>query len=1640
MSCIKDAKKSILDDIFTKYVSNRPSYKRIGADTIEISQTFKNKGANPTYAARQMLISKVKQIAQAYNGHVKAIIQDATYDTGIRATLSINPAYVQHVFDKQVQNKNITIEQGELFDISAQDDINNNTVNFIDSEEYANPSVGYFTKFIEHKENILADYEKRLKETNRQIDAELEKKTVDKPKLAELNNKKRKLKNAIEGVRETGKEGLKQEILELKARANELSVGYYVEKDMTRLDQLVKSNDLNELAEARSIISFYELAGTFVFKADNNNPKGLWLNPFFQEQDVYITGDDGKITNHLKISQEDIDAFQKWANRASNYRIIIDKKTKEAAEKVINEDSGVQKTFGDKQFTVEELTDGSKLKDTHWIDMWTMDITKNIVNKDSLLPQIAFSQLQNETFERANEALKFAARVDEMVDPVLKRLKEIGQTLKKAGIEGLNQGSFSVFLEKTKDGLLTGGYVYKYSKAYTDAKLTVDSNFSKELDAAYVIEDHDEKNAAIKEAFKKRKQWYRINTGIIQFNKIPEIMDDSEFNSWEPFFDREGSEQYKQQLIKVIGEKEYNKQIKEQKKLLREYVAAKQDFIDYAMEEQGIDNFDEMSDFYKQALDRWTIKNSPFYGINNHYEINFAEGNEHGNFQNFNVFVPRRNQVIPTVDPSNSKKLTFKDTGTNINTGYYNEDYEKYIENNDVLYEFHQLLEESMNYVRKTASPEIASKMAVNYLSAMERTTAEIVTNNYDQHNILKRVIPAFKHFWESIRLGFGVKKQSDISYSTRDDITGEKNYRVNDSFLRDNFRAIKDRITIEEAKFLKALGVDNLRRITVSDLNTESLILLNQYLGMKVPLVDIQNGNIMAFRNKLGEGNIDIASIIKDYATHETVRENSFDLPKLIKHFTYQAAYYSAKTEALPRLTVLKNYYDSIENVKKNNLGKPIFNLRKQRNEVQGVRKNAIARFDEHWNRVVLGNTGKEHKVAFGSEKETALFGKTIYSKADRAKLNEINEILGDDKRTSQEIEKNIETLQSMDIEGSKAKQIQEETKTLELVKIKEGLGKARTGTAFYDSLMNWIRYQKLGWNINSGITNFIEGYASNMIVAASGDYFTPKNVYRAYGLMRHSFLKNITYGAKIAETATASKIRILMDRFDVLVDVANELQKSSAKTFAGKTDWLKAMTLTRRVEFINQGVMMLSTLLDQKVTSADSKEVSVFDAMDRDGRLLDEYRTEENVETWENTKGTKYLEYKKNLSNAIELGHGNYDVLKGMMAKSTTAGKALMMFKTWLPMQLYWRFATEQVDLQSGSKGFKGKYWSYGIGSGALHGAAVGTAFAGLPGTIVGGIVGGSWGAFANNKQGRGQDVTGVLQETLTSTIMLVKKMLGMPINTAIGRNVIDTSTGAGIFNFDKTIGKKGFTKEDANALNSNMSDIAIQLTFLALMLMVKSMFWDDDDDDKSGKRQAHNLMVNKLMQLNSQAGGYVNLGSKENVISNTITSIGILKYLADVGKTVADTNKLLHGKDTIESGTETGQSRTWNDFKKSFIPGMLQSPLTGGFKSQMERQFVQSPFDEGFKLHISDKRKELRNTLEEQGASESEIRKRLVDELPTKTFLQKADVKRDDWLKMNEDDKQEILNRLKEIGKENKIKKQQSRLEKREAFAGQ
>lgn len=1468
---------------------------------------------------------------------------------------------VDKLITEQFPNQETLID---AINATERDYINNNTDANTDNtinDFLSLPATdeGAYAKFIGFKREQIAEAHSRLNE----IEKAKRKAGVSPDERAKLNTQERDTRLYIEGNREFGIKGLRQEIAELEKNPSIDAVSYYVEKDLNRLNKLANSNNIDDIREAEHIIDFYTLAGTF--------EKGT-ENPFFTKEEMFLTDENDKETDEYRLSDSTMQKFKDWKDEATKLKNRVITRKEEATVNQVQTSSAVIKTYGeDKTFVFSELMNKKGgLKDVDWLSMWSMDVTAGIFSSNGLIPQVMFSTLS----DRFEQKLIHARRVEEAVDKispkVSKELMAMGESLRGIGILGIKGASFQIFKEVTREGNETGGYIQRFVREFFDAQSSMLNRFQKKHDEAGLIVDYEAKNKAFNTAFEDRKKWRRNHTIIVDIDNIPELLATT----------TPEAEAHKKSLVDILGQKGYDEQVAKQKKLLDKYEVDKQSNIIYLTTLEGVADYDSLSPKAKSDIASWESAHSPKRGVEDYNSVKgiFFGNRKTNSYMSYNVFVPRK--FKPTIAIA-GEKYSFTDT-TDL-TGHYNTKFET-IENNPVLSEFYDLLRSTCELIRENMPYELQKKMAVNTIPALIKTSAEIIADK--NTGKLSSLFLAFRNLVERVRLEFGVIRQSDQSHATLDPVTGKANYKVNDTFLQGNVRAVEQRMTIEETKFIQAYNssVPNDERlskigrfsiVSLNKLDENALILLAEYINVDISLADIQAGNIQAIRDRTGD-TVAIGKFIKDYSLHQVVQSQSFDLPKIMKYYSNLAMEYSARQEALPILEIMKQHYEEILKPNTNNLSKGLYNAKGEKFEMGGLRTRAMSQMDDWFERVVLNNYGIKH---------VGELGKPIYSREEKKKIKEIDELL------------KTET---------------DEARIAELTEIRKNLGRVKTATAFFDNIFNWIRTLRLGYNVSSATTNFLEGVTSNMILAADGGHFDSKEIYYAYNIVKSMALKNVSFGK--LETGLARRNRKLMDKFDVIMDSKNELQKSSVKSYASKFSWLNPHELNQRVEFVNQSPIMIAMLRTEKIKDKNGKESSVWNAMDNNGHLKDDFKTEENTENWENLSGSQYLVFKQKLHKVIGLGHGlGYDKLRGMMIKSGTIGKAVAMFKTWLPTQLYWRLAVEQDDIQLGKKGFKGRYWSYGKGSGLIHGAIVGTTMFGP----VGGAIMGAAGLFLGAKFGTDTGV-GMLREMIETTKQLAKKALGMPVNLLSGRKIISEDTKA----FDKWIGKgkngKTFTEQDARNMRGNMADISLQLAWLAMIILTKSLLWDDDDEPDDAERIWHNILVNKLMNLSSQATLYVN---PVDAYETTVGSNAIVQYLTDLGKEVHSLNEWVEGRDIIQSGINAGESGLSNQTYKTFMPGIFKDNLLG-FKSQSERvfeeSFVHPWFKSGAKLDQESNKRERAsrrlgledeldldrfegdNKIEKAKNKEKFIRQTLNEESPTPARLKKLGMTRDEY----------------------------------------
>jgi len=172
------------------------------------------------------------------------------------------------------------------------------------------------------------------------------------------------------------------------------------------------------------------------------------------------------------------------------------------------------------------------------------------------------------------------------------------------------------------------------------------------------------------------------------------------------------------------------------------------------------------------------------------------------------------------------------------------------------------------------------------------------------------------------------------------------------------------------------------------------------------------------------------------------------------------------------------------------------------------------------------------------------------------------------------------------------------------------ENLGGVRTYSKYGDILLKYIQLKGMGWNVLAGFANIGFGIISNVIEGADGRNYSQKNMRRANMLMMNSIAKNASF--HIVETGTATKIATLMHDMDVLKQSANEIYKSTGenrifKKVKGRIQFLDPYNIQARSEFINQAPVMIAMMMTRKVKNAAGEEISLWDAYDNEGNLAE-------------------------------------------------------------------------------------------------------------------------------------------------------------------------------------------------------------------------------------------------------------------------------------------------------------------------------------------------------------------------------------------------------------------------------------------------
>lgn len=1355
---------------------------------------------------------------------------------------------------------------------------------------------------------------------------------------------------------------LEEHLLTIESGLGYFEFEHQANEDFKRLEELLESEDIDDVKEASRIVNFYK-ALSFDTAKKTIEGDSIDSHPIFMDEEIFSDGDN-------ILPEKVINFFEDLASKFKKKERVLEEKQKKVIENIFNSNSKFQQLKGNIEY--KDLM--KPTEDINWIDMMIMDISKNTFSDSGLIPQMMMSVTQAVFSEEVGKVKIFEQKHNELQVKAEKVLKEMGYGLTGIKVKGV---SYELFFQKVL-GRNTGRLVHRYAQSFFDNRKVIQDDFKNKIKLVKLSGlEEDLQRTLMVDAYKERQKWYRENTMVFDIRKLREVHE--AFEDLDDYFDP-ADDVYRQELIDNIGEKGYKEEVEKQINLIKKYFIWKETFTESFLFENGVESVEDLDEEKQLELEVNLMSKSPFAGSDYfHYSQALVWKEKFVNpSMEYNISIPRKykGEVKGT-----DKEGRYIIENTNEKTGYYDEQFNQ-IESNDDLYNYYNVVRDEMKRIMDSFPVELQDKLFTNSLPTMRKNYSEILAD--PNIPFFKKLVTWLTQVMDRIRGGFGVNVEDSIKYDNVDVITGNSESTINTSFLNNNKQKVEDLFTIEMNR-INAL----LKEGGVKQKATKSNSINLYSLPFSVIELISQRTNIPAtyeaMEAKFGK-RIPIGNIMYQVVTSDLVDSSSTNLPKLIKYFSMMSAEYSARQQLLPYMEMMKNHYKNIKKVETNSIGKPVFKYFAKDNtnpSTDGLRDNANKQVEDWFKRVILGeNTSKAIGVS-DIDLEDAKSAKEKVSRLIRGRI-----LSSEDKK----LKKQLDELLSKETN---------EKEISKLLKIKAKLGKQQSASAWIDNLLNYIRFLGLGYNLSSGVTNFAEGQIANMIIAATGDHFESHHYYRALNIVKGSFFKSFDpTKSSVLSTKASRKLRVLVDRYNILQDSTNELQKAGVKTPLDQFEKFGPMEINKRTEYLNQTPLMLSVMFDTKITGIDGTVSNPWDAMDENGNLLPNFRTDENVAVWEEMKGEQFTNFKSTVSQAIGMAHGlGYDQLRGMMAKSGVGGRMIMMFKTWVGSQIYTRLATERDDIELGVKGYKGRYRSFTRTSAATMGTVIAATTFGTSLPIL--AVGYAAGRFFGGYSGVETDMN-IIKEHVFLAKAIARKMIGMPINfigsTFTGKQVMEEFKG-----YEKLITEGKFTERDAKNLKAIVTEMSLMLTWLALTMITKAALWDDDDDEGSPERVAHNLIVNRLLQLNQSAQVYINFLSPDNVYNLIVGELGFFKFLENVGKVISATQEYMEGNDTITRGMNKGESKLENALTKITLPSLVKDNQLG-FGSQMEKQFTKTYYDDWYwddskkqNVIIDKKRTQLRLELEKQFSTLSEKeREKRITEILNRKYPRKKDVK--------------------------------------------
>ena len=559
--------------------------------------------------------------------------------------------------------------------------------------------------------------------------------------------------------------------------------------------------------------------------------------------------------------------------------------------------------------------------------------------------------------------------------------------------------------------------------------------------------------------------------------------------------------------------------------------------------------------------------------------------------------------------------------------------------------------------------------------------------------------------------------------------------------------------------------------------------------------------------------------------------QKKSYDLPKVLRVYALTTIAFKHKAQIEDTIKLAQNVFNRQKEYLRNNRGELMTDEAgryRPLNPAQSF-KNAKKQFD-YFIDTYYGDVREDEGVTTSK----------VLTSEDKAKQREINNLL---------------VKLKANLDAGIISQEDYDTRRNGLEQQLDRLGGVAVWSRRGDALLKYIQLKGMGWNIMSGLANIGFGYISNIIEGSGGQVYTSNQLYKAYGMVMNSVLRNTTFNK--VTTSNAVKIRSLMDKWDVLKDASKELfQSPMTIVTTNKTKWLAPYNLVQRAEYVNQAPVMIAMMFNKKYKVGD-KEIDLWEAFDENGEWKVNEYGEEPTELISN--------FRIALDQTIKMNHGNYDPVSALAVKQKFVGRALSQFRSWMYEGFAIRWEKEKYD-KALNLTRKGRYRSLGL--------------------------------FYKNRVGNAEGILEGLKGVAEGTSSILK---GFVRSATFGKVFSNAD-------FSEYMGED-FSATDVANMRKVMTELLLLVSIYNAHLMLTLAAANLDDEEDKNKLYITNLLFNQGLRLKMDILLYLNPTEFKNILRDLIPATSIISDFIGWTDSVG---KFIQGEDTIERGVYSGHSR--------------------------------------------------------------------------------------------------------------------------------